>query len=65
MQVIGLLNAVIKVIHRLIRTSSIVTRMMPRIVLTSGSDGDRDPTPIARCEPWYKEDATIKDGILD
>ena len=27
---------------------------MPRIVLTSGSDGNRDPTPIMRCEPWYE-----------
>jgi hypothetical protein len=28
-------------------------------------DGNRDPTPIKRCEPWYKEDATIKDEELD
>lgn len=38
----------------MIRTSSIVSRLMPRIVLTSGSDGNRDPTPIMRCEPWYE-----------
>ena len=29
--------------------------LLPKTVLQSGSDGNRNPTPIKRCEPWYKK----------
>ena len=41
-----------------------ITRLMPRTVLLSDLNGNLNPTPTKRCEPWYKEDATINDGKL-
>ena len=42
-----------------------ISRLLPKIVLHSGSDVNRDPTPIQDVNLGIKEDTTINDEILD
>ena len=47
-------------------TKPVINKRDTKTVSTSDLDGNhRDPLVISKQEPWYIEDATIKDGGLD
>ncbi|GMN67712.1 hypothetical protein TIFTF001_036767 [Ficus carica] len=49
-----------------IMTKPVINKEGTKTVSTSDLDGNhRDPLLISKQEPWYIEDATIKDGRLD
>ena len=49
-----------------ILTKPVINNEGTKTVSTSDLDGNhRDPLLISKQEPWYIEDATIKDGRLD
>ncbi|GMN59313.1 hypothetical protein TIFTF001_028402 [Ficus carica] len=49
-----------------ILTKPVINKEGTKTVSTSDLDGNhRDPLLISKQEPWYIEDATIKDGRLD
>ena len=49
-----------------ILTKPVINKEDTKTVSTSDLDGNhRDPLLISKQEPWYIEDATIKDGRID
>ncbi|GMN51978.1 hypothetical protein TIFTF001_021126 [Ficus carica] len=49
-----------------ILTKPVINKEGTKTISTSDLDGShRDPLLISKQEPWYIEDATIKDGRLD